>query len=187
MIGAVLQPAGATAFFDLPAYELTETRLDFGLVRHGEARELRERIGNSPTPAAKVHILEDYLLQKLHRRGYEPRGLDRLANAIQAQHGLLAMDELLATAFMSRRTFERRFLRTVGLSPKYYARICRISRICYLLSQSQAVDWPHLIGKGDYYDQAHFCKDFKSFMGASPSIYAKRNTELHRFLHPAES
>ena len=182
MAGAVFKPSGMSSFFKVPMYELTGERLCFESVFGKAGKKLAEKIGDSPTPQLKVALLDEFLARQMRQPDPNDRALDRAANLIVANNGIVKMDDLVRTACMSRRNFERRFLERVGVSPKYYARLRRISHICYQMGAVQKVDWQRLIGAGDYYDQAHFIKDFRDFMGEAPSIYAEKNVELFRFL-----
>ncbi|MCC6726838.1 MAG: AraC family transcriptional regulator [Saprospiraceae bacterium] len=182
MAGIVFKPAGMAAFFKVPMYELAGERLCFEDVFGPEARELIAQVAEASLPTDKAALLDSFLMERLGKGAAKDPALDFAANHIVAQNGIVRMDDLLRTACMSRRNFERKFLERVGVSPKYYARLRRISHICYSIGASQKLDWQRLIGAGDYYDQAHFIKDFRDFMGEAPSTYAERSAELSRFL-----
>jgi len=130
----------------------------------------------------KIRLLDHWLQKQFLRREQAVDRIDRVANFMVEQNGLVELDELLRIACLSRRQFERRFLAKVGVSPKYYARMRRLSHICYLLTYRGQDDWQHLIGEGGFYDQAHFIKDFKQFMGTTPSQYYQDNQQLSKFL-----
>jgi methylphosphotriester-DNA--protein-cysteine methyltransferase len=97
--------------------------------------------------------------------------IDTAANIIVEKRGMLHIHELLKDSFMLRRTFERRFLQKVGFSPKYYARLRRISYLCNLITGKRKVNWPDVFREAEYYDQAHFIKDFEEFTGRTPQQY----------------
>ena len=72
---------------------------------------------------------------------------------------------------MSRRTLERRFLDSVGISPKRFARVIRFkATLKHLKRHDAAVKRQGYLDFG-YYDQNHFIKDFRYFMGGTPSDY----------------
>lgn len=182
MLGVVFRPAGMAAFFKVPMFELSGERLCFEDVFGRASRELSVRVGEELCFPQKVALLSTFLLERLGNGMPKELAIDYVANHIVGQNGIVRMDDLLRKACMSRRSFERKFFERVGVSPKYYARLRRISHICYSIGASQKLDWQRLVGTGDYYDQAHFIKDFKDFMGEAPSTYAEKNTELSRFL-----
>ena len=75
---------------------------------------------------------------------------------------------------MSRRTLERRFLDSVGISPKRFARVIRFKATLKHLKQDRsAIKRQGYLDFG-YYDQNHFIKDFRHFMGGTPSNYFTR-------------
>lgn len=80
--------------------------------------------------------------------------------------------------YMSRRNFERRFFKKVGLSPKYYARVRRIGYAINLVSGKKKIDWTDVFSECDYYDHSHFIKDFLEFTGRTPQQYIEENNEL---------
>lgn len=182
MVGVVFKPAALATFFDLPMFELTEERLELKTVLGKSAAELGERIIEAKNRLTRLKILENWLLRLQREKASNFDGIDFAANLILDQNGAVEVDELLRQVFMSRRQFERKFFNKVGISPKYYIRIRRIGHVCYLLAHQQKADWQLLIGAGGYFDQAHFIKEFKHFLGATPSQYFKHNKELVHFL-----
>jgi hypothetical protein len=81
MIGARFRPGGAAAFFPLPAAELHNRVVPADALWGRFAAELRERLFDAPTPAARFGLLEQLLLARLHD---EPRGLDLVRYAVDA-------------------------------------------------------------------------------------------------------
>ena len=79
---------------------------------------------------------------------------------------------------MSRRNFERRFFKKVGLSPKYYARLRRMAYLMNLVAGKKKVDWARVFSECEFYDQSHFIRDFVAFTGRTPQQYLEENREL---------
>ena len=132
--------------------------------------------------ADKVRILEAFILTEVAKRKPETDYIDYAANQIVEKNGLLHVNDLMQNIYMSRRNFERRFLKKVGLSPKYYARIRRISYLMNLIAGKKAVDWQHILYQCEFYDQSHFIKDFIQFTGRSPQQYLAENNELANYI-----
>lgn len=182
MVGVVFKPAALATLFDLPMYELTEERLDLRSLLGKPAEDLGEQIAEAKSRQQRLKLLENWLLQLHREKSGDFDGIDFAANFILDQNGVVEVEEILRQVFMSRRQFERKFFNKVGISPKYYIRIRRISHICNLLTRQETANWQLLIGAGGYFDQAHFIKEFKHFLGATPSQYFKNNQELANFL-----
>lgn len=183
IIGIVFKPAALNTIFGLPMFEYVERRVDLYEIFHNETiNRIIGQLQMEPDKKEKVRLLESFLLHQYQLNEPDPDFIDQAANFIVEHNGLLQVNDLLKDSFMSRRTFERRFFQKVGLSPKYYARIRRISYLCNLIAGKKKVDWAKLFYECEYYDQAHFIKDFEEFTGRSPSEYLKENTELANFL-----
>ncbi len=91
---------------------------------------------------------------------------------------MVNVTDILPEVFMSRRNFERKFFKKVGLSPKYYARMRRLGYLMNLIAGKKKADWATLFSECGYYDQSHFIKDFLEFTGRTPQQYLQENAEL---------
>jgi methylphosphotriester-DNA--protein-cysteine methyltransferase len=129
-------------------------------------------------PMEKVKILERFVLSEYNRRKPVPDFIDEAANLIVEKNGMLHINHLLENIYMSRRNFERRFFKKVGLSPKYYARLRRIGYVMNQVAGKKRVDWAKLFLECEFYDQSHFIKDFIEFTGRTPQQYLDENVEL---------
>lgn len=177
--GIVFKPAALATLFGLTAFELTEERVDlFSLLPQPYFKDFVSLVKQTRTPAEKAKLLEKMLLHHTRLHKPEPDYIDKAVNLIVEKNGMLHVQDLLEGSHMSRRTFERRFLQKVGLSPKYYARIRRISYLCNLVAGKKKVNWPEVFYEAEFYDQAHFIKDFEEFTGRTPQQYLRENTEL---------
>ena len=181
--GIVFKPAALATLFDLPMYDYTEERVDLYKVFKKEVIDkYASAIKNATDAKQRVQWLEQFVLHEYQLRKPEPDYIDQAASLIVEKYGMLQVNDLLQNSFMSRRTFERKFFQKVGLSPKYYARIRRIGYICNLIAGKKKVDWPQVFHECEFYDQAHFIKDFLEFTGRTPQQYLKENTELANYV-----
>ncbi len=183
LCGIVFKPAALATIFNLPMYEYVEERVDlYKIFNNAILDKVIIQIITSVDIKGKVQLLEDFLLQQIHAKKPELDYIDKAANYIIEHNGMLQVNDLLAESCMSRRTFERKFFQKVGLSPKYYARIRRIGYLCNLIAGKKKVDWAKIFYECEFYDHAHFIKDFQEFTGRSPQQYLNENTELANFV-----
>ncbi|WP_336513927.1 helix-turn-helix domain-containing protein [Pollutibacter soli] len=181
--GIVFRPAALSTIFNLPMYELVEDRLDlYKIFKRELVDKYVHAIEGSASEKEKVNQLEDFILHQVHILKPEPDYIDEAANFIVQHNGMLEVSDLLKNSCMSRRTFERKFFQKVGLSPKYYARIRRIAYLCNLIAGKKKVDWAKIFYECNYYDHAHFIKDFEEFTGRTPNQYLQENTELANYV-----
>jgi len=181
--GIVFKPAALGTMFGLPMYEYTEERIDlYRVFKKQVIDEYSIKIKSAGDEAQRVRLLEEFIMQQYHVQKPEPDYIDQAANFIVEHNGMLQVTDLLKDSWMSRRTFERKFFQKVGLSPKYFARIRRIGYICNLIAGKKKVDWTKIFYECEFYDQAHFIKDFEEFTGRTPQQYLKENTELANYV-----
>jgi AraC-like DNA-binding protein len=177
--GIVFKPAALATFWGLESFEFTEERIDLlKALPQNYVKKYIEQIKQADTSIEKVKLMEEFLLHHYKLTKPEPDYIDKAANMIVEQNGLLHVQNLLKESCMSRRTFERRFFQKVGVSPKYYARIRRIGYVCNLIAGKKKVTWSEIFYEAEFYDQAHFIKDFEEFTGRTPQQYLRENTEL---------
>ncbi|GAA4046157.1 helix-turn-helix domain-containing protein [Parerythrobacter jejuensis] len=115
-------------------------------------------------------------LRSLHR---PHRDTDRIVQAHRAlvDHATVNVAEFAAKLDLSKRTLERLCNKHFGFPPAVLLRRQRLMRslMDYMLSTDRK--WSEVID-GSYHDQAHFVREFHSFMGMSPRDYAALDTPI---------
>lgn len=139
-------------------------------------RLLTERLAAAPNPFARFDLLENDLRRRLDQRARPDRGIVEATRRLRGSQGLLRIDTLCRELGTSRATLSRKFGEQVGLAPKTYARVVRISALLGRLAQRGADDWAMLAEDFGYHDQAHLIHDFQEFCGATPSEFLRRAT-----------
>jgi len=181
--GIVFKPAALSSFWGLDSFEFTEERIDlFKALPQAYVKKYVDLIKKANNAIDKVKLLEEFLLHHNNIHKPKPDYIDEAANAIVEKNGMLNVAHLLKESCMSRRTFERKFFKKVGLSPKYYARIRRIGYVANMVAGKKKVNWPEVFYEAEFYDQAHFIKDFEEFTGRTPQQYLRENTELANYV-----
>ncbi|WP_435357554.1 DUF6597 domain-containing transcriptional factor [Emticicia sp. SJ17W-69] len=184
MVGIVFRPAAVNTLFGLPMYEFSNERINLNDVLGKEIDQIQDRIVEAKTHQERIFILDNFLAIKALKSKNALDRTDYAANLIVEKRGIINVSELMNDLYVCRRQFERQFLQKVGVSPKYYARIRRISYLCSIMAKQhwQISDWHDLIYQSGYYDQSHFIKEFTTFTGKSPTLYLKNNVELLNYL-----
>jgi AraC-like DNA-binding protein len=177
--GIVFKPAGLATLFNLPVYEYTEERIDLNKIFHPATVErIAIKLRETSEAKEKAKLLEAFLLEQFEKNKPKPDFIDQAANLIIEKNGMLHINDLLENIYMSRRNFERRFFKKVGLSPKYYARIRRIGYVLNQIAGKKKINWLDALAECEFYDQSHFIKDFMEFTGRTPQQYLEENKEL---------
>ncbi len=172
--GLGLQPAGWAKFADGPASAVADMTVDgsthpaFALFAPIQ-RMLGEEEPDCDGFAAQIN---DYLMQHIGRPGQR-------VDLVLACHEALRDPDLASVAELGRRvglqlrSLERLCSRHFGFAPKVLLRRQRFLRSLAGYTLAAKGSWSAAID-GQYHDQAHFVRDFRAFMGMTPSEYAER-------------
>src|SRR6185436_10527695 len=138
----------------------------------------REIVAN-PDGERQVAVVEDFL--KGTCRGKKADHMvDRAVAVIRNSSGSASVASLCEELAVTERSLERIFRTYVGLSPKFFARIVRFSKIFALVRQEDP-SWSELAFETGYYDQSHFIRNFKAFTGEDPTRYLFATPSLANF------
>ena len=72
---------------------------------------------------------------------------------------------------INRRQLARKFSSAIGLSPKQLAKTIRIQTTLKVLLNEEVTKLTDLAYENEYFDQAHFIKEFKEFTGLTPKEF----------------
>jgi AraC-like DNA-binding protein len=179
LIGIHFKPGGAYPFLNFPLSELHNQIIAADAIWGGSAAELCERLYAAPSIQARLVLFDQLLLTRLRA---VPHGLHTVRWAVEKimrHHGALSIRALSDQMGISHNHLLTQFKRMVGISPKALARLCRLKHILHSIDPTQAVDWTQIAHQSNYYDQAHFNKDFRSFTGQNPTDYLRLRRQSH--------
>lgn len=170
-IGVNFQPTGLKSLFGINAHELTNQHTCINNLVH---TSLQEQLLHCRSAREQVACLFTFLQAQALRHDNDNRKLHYAVAALQAGKGLSHVTHQLN---MSERSLERLFLTHVGITPVFYARICRFQSALELLRQGSFRSLTDIAYSLGYFDQSHFIHDFKLFSGVSPRIYLRKAIE----------
>jgi AraC-like DNA-binding protein len=175
--GIGILPRGWQALFGVSAEEIANRVVDLSALAGRAARAAGEEIMNArdlPEMAAAADRFFALLLERrATQRAAYPSGLEQwLLNPDD-----LDLDSLLALMDVSRRQTDRIAKQFFGASPKTLQRKYRALRAADRILFGGAKDWMEAAGPS-FYDQSHFIKEFREFLGATPRGYARNVAEL---------
>jgi transcriptional regulator GlxA family with amidase domain len=126
-------------------------------------------VANAASAREVAALLDRYLMHALRDMPAGKHPVDGLMQEIQATRGALSILSWARAHGLDARHLERSFSASVGMTPKRYARIIRFKHSYHeLLGSGVRPGRSHLHG---YYDQAHFNKEFKTFIGTAPGTW----------------
>lgn len=172
--GVGLMPLGWAALFGAPASEYTDRLVD-GLkdpafwAFHPLANALSR--SSSRDFAEELALIEAHMEALCLKDTSDMRAIHAVNTAlVDPRIGTVA--QLAKEVAMNVRSLERLSKRAFGFSPKLLLRRQRFLRSLSKFMLDPSMKWLSTLDR-HYHDQAHFVRDFKRFMGMSPSAYAK--------------
>jgi len=168
-IGVKLKPAALSLLTRSPSDQLRNRLFTAKDLNLPALSVLAERLSEITSFPEAGRLLDAYFGQV-----FGSAAPDRLVNGattlLLAHRGNLRVDTLLRPLGVSYKVLEKRFRTRVGISPKEFGRIIRFKHTYRALRQHQAAD-PYFFLDYGYYDQSHFVREFKQFMGLPPRTF----------------
>jgi AraC-like DNA-binding protein len=168
LVGIVFHAGGAAPFLheDASAFFEKFTSLDDVVSR----RDLRARLQEQSSPERKLLALESWL-----EAGLAGRLPQRNPMIVEALHLLKrhSVHDAARALSISERRLHQLFMADVGLSPKLWSRVQRFQHAVGLLHEGSEPRWEQLALRCGFYDQSHFCNEFRAFSGIDPGTYSR--------------
>lgn len=168
------KPGGFFPFARVPVAKFTNTTVTLQSVFGVEAEPLDEAIFACEDVGEMKRIVEDFLRAHLPERDEQAEKIDEMVDYIRLHPEITRVDEVVNAFKLSKRTLQRLFQQYVGVGPKWVIKRYRLHEAVERLAAGNEVDWTRLALDLEYFDQAHFIKDFKAIIGKTPLEYTKQ-------------
>jgi transcriptional regulator GlxA family with amidase domain len=172
LIGVRFRPWGLRAFLGGALGEITDRRLNIADLAPALAERLVDEIASAKTLQQRAAILQRFIANFVEANAR----FQDLLPAVWTKRLITAGGAVRLTAVarecdLSLRQMERRFQAQVGMTPRLFANIVRFRAVFDKLNGHDRPDWVGLANDAGYFDQSHMNRDFRRFLGLSPSAY----------------
>jgi AraC-like DNA-binding protein len=171
-------PDGFLPFATIPIKEMENKAVSLEKLFGEEGSKIEQAILNADSTHERINHIEAFLLKRLLAIETIDDVIKSTIETILTANGQLSVDELSKQIKVHRRQLERKFSTTIGLSPKQLSKIIRLQVSLKMLLNRQFTSLTALAYEGEYYDQAHFIKDFKEFTGLTPKEFYGENFRM---------
>ena len=173
-IGTVLiffTETGFSHFAPNPANELFNLSISLDDIFDKErTRNVEEKLFFASSDQQRIRIVEQFLLSLLKDCRTDQLIVEAVKLIYQSS-GTIRIKELNQKLCISQSPFEKRFRKVVGTSPKKFASIVRFNTVLNNLNTANSL--LEICHDNNYFDQAHFIKDFKKFTGQTPENFKR--------------
>lgn len=171
-IGTVLvyfTEVGFIHFSSHPANELFDLIISLdGIFEKSKVIEVEEKLAVTSTDKQRINIVEQFLLSHLKDIQADKLIVEAVKLIYQSK-GTIRIKELNKKLFTSQSPFEKRFRKVVGTSAKKFASIVRFNSVLDNLNGTKTLT--EICYENNFFDQAHFIKNFKQFTGDTPENF----------------
>ena len=163
--------AGFTHFTSRPANELFNQSISLeNIFEQRQINDTEEKLAFAKTDKQRIHIVEQFLLSQLRDIKNDQLIIEAVRLIYQSK-GTIRIKELNEKLFISQSPFEKRFRKLVGTTPKKFASIVRFN--CVLGDLTNIKSLTDICYENNFFDQAHFIKDFKQYTGDTPETFKR--------------
>ncbi len=178
VVGATLQPWGASVLFGIDTIELKDRIVDLDLLWGPGLGRLRERLDRSTDASWRIRVLAESLAARRTaglpiRRTGPPSRVEYAATQL-ARPMATSVSRVSAELEVSRKHLNALFGRYVGLSPRTFTRIQRFNHALQGLAGPESPSLAQVAHDLGYYDQAHMNRDFVTFGEITPTEYLRQ-------------
>jgi len=172
IFGAGLLPAGWAALVGAGANEMANSITDLEAVAGSAARGALVRIAESRNPREIVAAADAFFLLLSTKAKPPPLWFTRATDSWLSGSLNPDVNQLIHVTGMSARQIERLSLRIYGASPKMLSRKYRTLQAAVRLGLNPDSGWESAAA-GVFYDQSHFIREFREFVGMTPSQFVR--------------
>lgn len=167
-------PWGAHHFFDEPIKNFIDNTIDLKHLWSTNVLKILEKIKNVEN-TEKVKIIQQFLSECLHKYKKSTNYIDEVIKKIRETKAQDSVGLICQKTNLNYKQLERKFIATIGTTPKVFTRTTRFLHLCHHLNEYKNKPMAQLTYELGYFDQAHFIKDFKAFSGLTPKEYYSQN------------
>jgi len=172
-----LYPFASKYLLGVDPKELNDECYDLLQLKEVDVMSFHKVLRDTDELEKQVTILSDLIVALINAQKVSPD--DQIQKGIELilkQSGQLTIKSLLRELPLSERTFERRFMAEVGLSPKQFAKIVQFQSSLHSLSNTSFNKLIDIGLDSGFADQSHFTRVFKQYTGQTPSYYLSQMT-----------
>lgn len=143
---------------------------------------VQEKLAETKGPYFQKAIIEQYLIKKLFFKSRNRELFWPLHQVIIKNGYDLSVDKIAKSVGLSTRHLNRLLYEQIGFSLTEFKRVHRFCRVIHYLNQSTISTFTEIAYNFDYYDQAHFIREFKRMSNQTPSSYLKAIGKDHQLM-----
>ncbi|NIF05168.1 helix-turn-helix transcriptional regulator [Chryseobacterium sp. Tr-659] len=177
---------GFVPFSTIPIKDMDDKAIPLEKLFGNNGIKLEKDVLKAKTVEDKILTVESFLLQMLNTETVD-KIVKSTVDFLLDMNGKISINELSKQININRRQLERKFSSAIGLSPKQLSKIIRLQTTLKHLLNKEYSNLTALAHESEYYDQAHFIKDFKEFTGFTPKEFYGDKLQMSSLFYGTDS
>lgn len=174
IIAYFFKPFAAAGMFNISAGQLSGSPFNLNTRDPHKYTALRMQLICATDTVRKIEVLDNLLIQQLTENQQVCKIIQYATDQIMCNPGKEILTDILKTAGLTERTFQRIFKKYVGVTPTQYRRICQFQQSFGQLREKQFDKISEVAYDNGFADQSHFIRSFREFTRITPNDYLKK-------------
>lgn len=167
-----LYPFVLNSFFDIQPNELNDDCYNLEQMKNNIGHDLNTQLNHSQSIEEKVSDISKFITSLFENKQKElDSAIINAVNKIINAKGQVNIKTLYNSLHLTERTFERRFLNSVGITAKQFSKIIQFQHSYEQLTVKDYSKLTDIVYANGFTDQSHFIKVFKAFTGKTPLAF----------------
>jgi len=173
------KPSGIYPLTKIPLKHSWKGLVDLEDLVGNEIKIVYDHIGNEPDIAAKINLLENFLVKRYNESSTHHK-FNYCLDLINNGANQINVEQLAQAVNSNYKSLDRWFKKYVGATPKKYLQLNRFKNVLQSLENQPEANWMQLVVDYGFHDQSHFINHFKYVTGTTPTDYlANQNPTLN--------
>lgn len=172
------KPWGMPGLLPFPVNELKDYSIPLCSISGNDTLILKDKLDElartGDTDQCLLEI-ERFLIDHLTGKQQVNPVIEYVAKRIDKKSGRVSIKKIAEDAGISDRYLRKVFSSQVGLSPKRFSMIARVTHVVKKVDEGRAKSWTDLALSSGYFDQSHLIEDFNMLLGESPEVFINRS------------
>lgn len=176
IVGICFHPWAFNSLFGISQSEIINIKIPLNNVLNATYNKLVGKLKGITNYLDAISTIQSYLVSILNNK--QDTVIVDAVNFITEKRGQVQMRTLYKRYNISERRLQQLFNSSIGMSPKRYSLLKKFHSSVTQLNLNRNLT--EIALNLDYYDQAHFINEFKSFAGICPSGMLKEKNILNK-------
>ena len=180
VFGIKLFPYAFYKLFGMDQLPFTDNVIDLEQIDTIDVSIFKDLIHNNTSTNDRIAVVENWFKGLLEKQSFEVGHVQKVIETTFRSNGMVRLKDLSDELQISSRHLERLFMKTTGVTLKFFSRIVRFNYIFQLI-KNKDLPWIQASLASGYYDQSHFIKNFRNLPERSLLIMALTHRILQTF------